>query len=292
LAVAAAACDALIAPNIGRADLPNVVPLKMPWVTWIVAPRIPAASAAGPNDGLLIADASWRRLAREAGWNNDRVEVAAWPKPRSGPRIVSGDRCVALIADTRPIETPPQVTDFSSHRLLWEFIHEELFRDPFIVGGEVETYLDRRMPQFRIGEHGLDRRLFVDLLIVPAFQQSLARILIHEKVPIQLWGKGWDRIEETRSHAAGLVESREELAGIAGSSSALIYSWPSTYAHPIDGTGCPVLKARASRSDFVRRALMALGEKVGRHDGPAETSGPPITGEAVAKFLRRLLATA
>jgi hypothetical protein len=56
LARAAAGCSAVVMPNAGRADLPNVIAMTTPWISWLTAPRIPAFSAAGPRDVLLVAD--------------------------------------------------------------------------------------------------------------------------------------------------------------------------------------------------------------------------------------------
>ena len=73
---AAVGCNALVTAEIARADLTDLLPQNMPWITWLTTSRIPAFAAAGPNDALLLADAEWRSRAIDAGWPADRVEVA------------------------------------------------------------------------------------------------------------------------------------------------------------------------------------------------------------------------
>ncbi len=81
-------CDALVTANTARSDLPDLLPLAMPWLTWVTTPRLPAFVPAGAGDRLLVADAAWRTRAIEAGWPADRVAVARWPdlRPRRRPR--------------------------------------------------------------------------------------------------------------------------------------------------------------------------------------------------------------
>ncbi|MGB7156783.1 MAG: hypothetical protein WBD40_01875, partial [Tepidisphaeraceae bacterium] len=67
VARAAATSAAVIMPNSGRADLPNVVAIDTPWITWLTGPRVPSFAGAGPRDALLVADPDWRDAAIAQG---------------------------------------------------------------------------------------------------------------------------------------------------------------------------------------------------------------------------------
>jgi hypothetical protein len=257
LAETAQHCDAIVSLNLVRADLPEILPREMPWITWVVREPIPAAEAAGPLDALFVADPRWRSDAIGNGWSRERVEVAFWPAMPSaatGP-IEDG---LTLAADTVPLEAPAQVVDLSSQHLLWDAIAAEIAEDPFVVTPEAEKYLRRRQREMRIPEEGFNRELFVNLLITPAFQQSIARLLLKEKLPVRLIGQGWQRIDEFASIAAGPIRSRSELANIIQSASALVYAWPTPRAHPIDALARAVIRPAIGRSQFLGAARSAL----------------------------------
>jgi hypothetical protein len=79
LADAAAECDAVVAANCFRSDLPGITPAEQPWVTWVTTARIPPAADAGPNDRLLLADAAFRPIADRQGWADHRIQLVGWP---------------------------------------------------------------------------------------------------------------------------------------------------------------------------------------------------------------------
>ncbi|MDB5293585.1 MAG: hypothetical protein JWL69_4826, partial [Phycisphaerales bacterium] len=242
LATAAAECGAIVTPNTGRGDLPEVVHQDMPWVTWVTTGRIPSAQKAGPRDVLLTADAGLREAAIAVGWPAKRVTVAGWPRMIR----TTSDGCateshrepfLAIIADTRSLEAPKAVTEYSSHRLLWDAIAEELREDPFSLGAGIDAFLSERMKRARVADEGFNRALFIDALIVPAYQQGLARALLREKLPLRCFGAGWEGIDAFESVAEGPVLSRQDLSRIAGSATALIHAWPTPNSHPIDALG-------------------------------------------------------
>lgn len=283
LANAVAAADALITADVARADAPAVAHPEMPWITWVTTPRVPSAQAAGPSDALLLADPAWRSAARDAGWPAEKLHVAGWPAlARTAAKPAAGAG-LAIVADTCRLDPPERLAEFSSHLLLWERIRSDLARDPFLVGDDPAQFLNRMMRQFGIPGEAFDRRLFVDRLIVPAFQQGVARILLRENLPIRLHGHGWDRIDEFRPHAAGVVSSSRALRSIAREAAALIHVWPGGHAHPIDALGRPVVRRRdpGGRS-VVGDALRALA---GQLVGNAQTA-PPLTSSLVLRPLQ------
>lgn len=278
LAAAVAECNAVVAANLSRADAPGLAPHDLPWITWITSSRMPAASSAGPRDQLLLADADWRSAVREAGWDASRVRVASWPAravcdPPATARLV-------LLADTETLEPPKKVEDFSSHKLLWEMIEQELTRDPFSLGGDVDGFLRSRMDRLRIPETGFDRGLFIDCLIVPAYQQGLAALLVREGIPLRIHGKGWDGMDCVADAAAGPVSSAGEFEAAIANSSALVHACPSRQAHPIDAIGRPVVRAFGlRRENFIREARRPSSPA----DAPVAT--PPLSWDVIAPLL-------
>src|SRR5207244_7363999 len=132
--------------NVARVDRPNALPAAMPWLTWVTTPRVPRGEGAGPNDAVLLADPGWRQAARDASWPADRIHLAGWPvivdqalRPGAG---------LAIAADTRPVEPPDRLSEFSSHLLLWERLRADLARDPFRVGADVHQFLARMLRPF------------------------------------------------------------------------------------------------------------------------------------------------
>ncbi|HEY8751196.1 MAG TPA: hypothetical protein VIM11_24645 [Tepidisphaeraceae bacterium] len=251
LARQASGANAVLTANLGRADLPPVIPNQTPVLTWITLPRIPAYDPSAPQDGLLLTDPGWKDRATSLGWPQDRIRIAAWPQAAiqaTSTDTTTGEEFAAFIDDTHPIVPPKIVKEFSSHLLLWDLIAQELARDPFQLKNDLDAYLSPRIAKFQIDPQSFDRSLFIERLIVPAYQQGLARALIAQKIPLRLFGTGWDQIESFAAHAAGPVESREHFQQIVAASGALVYAWPISHAHPIDAAGRPVIRPSGSRS--------------------------------------------
>ncbi len=250
LAEAARACSAILTANTARCDLPGLLPAEMPWITWVTGPRIPSVTSAGVHDRLLVADPEAAHAARTNGWPSERVHVATWPPVATEPIFASGE--LAIVADTESLDAPPDLNGYSSHTLLWDAIRDELLAEPCAVGDDVPRYLASRMRKLDVADDGFPRATFVNRLILPAHQHGLARALIRSKVNLELWGEGWQRIDEFAAHARGPVESRGQLASILSSARALVHVWPVRHAHPVEFTGRPVLRARGTRAaDFV-----------------------------------------
>jgi hypothetical protein len=288
LAAAASKCGAILAPGVARADLPDVAAREMPWITWVVTLRIPHFQAAGPADALVVADATWKKLVLEVGWPEHRVEVGEWPTAReSFPAEAMPSPLqphVALIAETRPIELPKVVEDFSSHRLLWEFIQADLEKNPLRINRGIDAYLTEGMRRFQIAEQGFEKRIFIELLIVPAYQQGLARTLIAAGVPVRLWGGGWEKIGEFRDQSGGLVSSRAALTRIAGDSAAIVHPLPGGSAHPVDGLARPVIRPEESQKEFVAICRKAVeGGKI-----PIFRRSDVITGAKIVELIQRM----
>jgi hypothetical protein len=259
LALAAEPADAIVTLNKGRADLPDALPSGKPLVTWVTHPCIPAFDPACPQDGLLLGDEAWLPFARAAGWPEDRLRAASWPEMALPPP--PNPATLVLIADTTPLETPIKELDFSSHHVLWESIRHDLAHDPFCIGGDLDAFLARRRSALHIGMEGFDRTMFIERLIVPAWQQAVARLLLDAGLPLKLYGGGWDELPGLRDHWEGPVRTREQFLTAAGSATALVYPWPMRYRGAIDAVGRGVLwTASRDPRDWVRQARAMLRE--------------------------------
>lgn len=283
VALACRDCRAIVAANCTRADLPEAIPGSVPMISWLTTGHIPAFTAAMAGDVLLLADPAWAQRARLAGWPASRVAAAAWPARDVPTAAAASAPSLAIIADTIDVREPPASVELSSHELLWDLISQEMRKDPFVLNGDVHQYLAGRMRRLGIEEQGFDRRLFLEGLIVPAYQQGLARLLLEAGLPVRLFGRTWPSLAEFASHAQGAVNSQAELVAAAGGASGLIHVWPSTQGHPIETLRRPVLRAYSLlRSGFIQAARRMLAE-------PMEQAAPshPITAALIASFLAR-----
>jgi hypothetical protein len=261
LASAIGDSDTVIAADLSRADLPpGLAPADLPWVTWVTSGRIPAFSAAGANDRLLLADTRWTEDARNAGWPTDRIAVAAWPTSDVVSLPLSSQPCLAIIADTCAIDPPEAVTEYSSHTLLWEKIQHAIGRDAFSVPEDPAEWVRKLASNAGIDLRSLDVPLFVQRLVLPAYARAIADMLISAGIPLRIHGTGWDVLLRFNNHAAGPVTSREEVSAIARDATALVHVWPSAAAaHPIDALGRPVLRRTGQRREgFLRDARRLL----------------------------------
>jgi hypothetical protein len=280
LADAAAQCDAILAANCFRHDLPGITPIQQPWATWVTTSRIPSAADAGPNDRLLLADPSFRAIAARQGWPADRIQLAGWPE--GSAEAPSPDRgFLSIIADTQPLDMPKQVGEYSSQSVLWELIRDELTRDPFLATGDMGQYLKSRRSRLQIGESGFDAGTFVDRLMIPCIHQSIAKLLIGAGLPVRLFGRGWDQIEGLAEHHGGVVSSRDQLSRILGASAAVVHLWPWETAHPIEWAGRPLVRANGA-TQVLHDARIACSRPTPR----PRCNAPSIAWELVANVLK------
>ena len=164
---------------------------------------------------------------------------------------------LAMIVDTRPLDVPDHLAEFSSHRVLWEMIATHLHDDPFSLTDDVEGYLNRRMSKLDIAAETLPTARFICELILPAYQQGLARLLVRAKIPLRIFGREWDRLPEFAPYAGGIVGSREQFREIIGAHTVLVHVWTNPGPHAIDSMGKPVLRRRGKRGKFVCQRCQA-----------------------------------
>jgi hypothetical protein len=290
-ALAAAEADVLLMADKARSDLTDLLPAGVRCVTWCTTAAISAATGSMPHDRLLIADTAWKPAALRKGWLDGQITVAQWPSSLSLPPLpplpgaAASDAgppaaTLAILADTVAVQAEPEM-DLSSHRLLWQAIAAELRQDPFALGEDPARYLHQRRERMNIDERGFDTARFLNALVIPAYQQSLARVLLEAGVPVKLHGAGWDRIGEFPAQAAGPLPSRQALLDAAAGASALVHVWPDRSAHEIDSLGRPVVRPPGRRREsFLRAAKSALTTPA-----PATPPPSPLDGE----LLRRIV---
>jgi hypothetical protein len=296
---AAAARGSVVSANLCRPDCNNLISLEIPWITWMTRAGAPPFETAGPRDGLILADAAWRDIARRAGWPDDRVRIAppcagkvqsakcrvqteegrstlVFPAPHSALCTHTSAVTLGLLDNTRKIEIPASVKQFSSHRLLWDLIEEEISASPFAVEN-IDDYLTNRSGQLNIAHDALDRRAFNEQLILPAYAQGLARILLAARLPLALWGEGWGELEEFAAAARGPLTDRHAFHEAIARSTSLVYCWPQRTAHSIDFAGKPVVHRTGNDAAlFIRDAQRALAGKTHAASNEDQTLGRVI----------------
>ncbi|MCS7032839.1 MAG: hypothetical protein NZ561_02465 [Phycisphaerae bacterium] len=263
LAEAVAGCDAILSSGVLRADHPGPVTAQIPWITWLTQPReIPPFDQGA--DAAIVVDRSLFDSLRSAGWPEDRVMVADWPdasewllddasgSPVTPPAI---DAPAALLADIPPLNPPSDLEELSSHRLLWEFLAHQMAHDPFAAFDRAERLIDDGMQRYQIAGAGLDRRRFLEELIVPAYAVAVARILCRSGVHLALYGRGWDQFEELLRFWRGPVHNRREFRSAVAVARCLVHAVPSSRPHPIDATGRPVARYREGKVAGLLRAV-------------------------------------
>jgi hypothetical protein len=183
---------------------------------------------------------------------------------------------LAILADASSLEPPKHVAEYSSHALLWDAIAAELLANPFTLTN-VDAFLDERMRQLQIAPDNFNRLLFIERLIMPAYQQGLAQLLVRHGIPVRCHGRGWEKIEALGECAAGQISTREQFDAAIGAATALLHCWPTEYAHPVDAAGRPVLRAFGkSRDQFLRDAKAALEGALPLHNHCKD----PLTAQA------------
>ncbi len=227
LAEAAANASAVVAADFFRVDLPGVVPPHVAWITWVTSGRVAPCDPAYPNDAVLLADPVMRAAALKAGWPTDRIALAGWPHIiEKSTAAAPTHPTVAFLASTIAIEPPEKAREISSQLLLWEYIAEELAANPLALGRDPERYLDSRRQRFEIPDQTVDRALFLNRLLIPAYQQRLARLAIKNGVHLVLIGAGWQDQPEFAPNAAGSPKNIAELERLLAPCQLLLESFP------------------------------------------------------------------
>ncbi len=284
LAVAevAARSDALIAINLSRSDAPNLLHPRRPWITWITHPRIPAFTATAPHDALILACPSWRDMALNAGWPDDRIAIGGWPTAPAAPPPPPADPMLAILADLPSMQIPDEVRAFSSHRLLWEMIENELLADPFRLGDNAQQYLLTRMKKLDIAVEGFNQARFLSQLVQPAFQLGIARALAQAQQPLALYGAGWSEHPALSPFARGEIGARGDFHDAIAASTSVLHVWPLSPTHPVHVIPRPVVPTVGRlRQPFLHAAAQSLRDR----KPPSLPQVPAISSNLIRSLL-------
>ena len=111
---------------------------------------------------------------------------------------------------------------------------------------------------------------------------QLAKLLLDARVPLRLFGRGWDAIEPVASAFAGPLTSRETFAEALSSIRAIVNVWPVRWRHPCEFAGLPVVPRAKNRDELLRSARAALSGKVTAPTPP----GPALSLMSLASHAR------
>ena len=268
LAVAGANCQAMVIANRFRHELPEVIADDLPVFSWITQGRIGPFDPRFKRDALIVADEKWVTTAKSLLWPDDRIRIATWPDAQAaGMEIATSFQHVpslGFIANTYILETPRSRLELSSHHVLWELIRHDISIDPFSIGSNINEFINRRTKKLGISDEGLDRTLFINQLIVPAWQQGIIRILINAGIPVKLFGSNWNQIDGMAQCWQGSVQSRDEFKAAKQAVSILINPSMIKSDHPVLHQNMPVIDAYANNAhQWINRARTALNTKTG-----------------------------
>ncbi len=147
--------------------------------------------------------------------------------------------------------------DLSSQRVLWESIARELLENPF--GAMWRVIFRTGLRAGGIDGQTVNTGLFVQVLIARAYVQGLARALMEAQLPVRLFGKGWDEMDQFAGLHAGEVLNDEELNAAAMGSSVLVNPSIHSYAHGVEGFGRAVLnRGGFSKTQYLNEARKLL----------------------------------
>jgi hypothetical protein len=281
LAEAAADADALVAADLFRADLPNVISGRTAWLTWITTGRIAPPDAQGGRDGLLLADPAWQPDAINAGWPAARIRIAGWPQIVPPPPAGNSPPVLGLLTDTRTIEIPQKVKDFSSQLLLWEYVEDELSRDPLSLGDDPQRYLNSRMARFNIRDEKFERGLFLDHLIAPAYKRGLTLFLLKNGIRVALFGRRWNEMTEFKSCAMGPIENIAALARAVCHCNAILQPFPDRTAAAA-GLPLPIIRTVGLHP---ARLLGRIRQTLTR-DATGVSNPTPLSKDLIASMMR------
>jgi hypothetical protein len=273
VAQAVAKADVILSANMYRGDaLAASVPEEIAWITWVTNARLPSVNSAGPRDRLIVIDEGQKERAIASGWKDSRIDVAGWPMTSLADPL---SREAAVICDVPSLECPEALAEFSSFKLLWDSICEQLPQDPTVLH-DIEDYLTKLRRKLSIGEEGFPRNTFIEGCILPAWRIGSVKALLRAGAPLRIYGRGWE-IDQSR----GPIETREQFQSAIAHASCLIDLWPAHVpTHPIHFTSRPVLS-------LFDKSLMekGVGSLFSRKDSRPLFVGTPITRERLERIV-------
>jgi hypothetical protein len=248
LADAASTASAVVVADVTRRELPGVVSDRLPWITWIASERQPTPPASNV-DAIVLADAAWQTSWQEAGWPANRIRIAGWGH---GASKTTG-RGTLLAYDLPEDVVPPEVERFSSQRVVWEMIADELRAKPFALqsSGGPSSYLVGRLRAGGVEAAEVNLRQWQALLIVPNFVRGIGKMA--RRSGATLAGRGW--------HEGRDVSTSDRLGDLVARHAAVIDPTP-TGLPATASLGLPIIHARSlDAATFASRVKQSRGTR-------------------------------
>ncbi len=275
---------AVVTADVGRADRPELISPRQPWISWITHPRVPAFVGTSPQDGLIVVDPSFAELAAQQGWPRGRVRVGGYPpisrlEPSSSPAAAT----LALIADLPDLTPPPDIQEYSSWRVVWDAIRKDLPDNPHRLAGDIDGYLDKARRHFGVPAEHFPQQTFVDRLVAPAYLIGIARWLVRESIPLAIHGHGWEMVDSVRPHVRGPITSRDQLDQALTNAAAIIDGTVGGF-HPVRSIPLPRVSTFGRTPQRVVHDAKALLARQS-HDLAAQSLTTPIDIALVRSLL-------
>ncbi len=216
---------AVITANVGRADHPDLICTAQPWISWITTGRVPKFITSSPRDGLVLIDEKLVPIAINLGWPRERLRIGYVVR---AVQPASDRKTLAIITDLPDLSAPKDIEEFSSWRVVWDAIRKDLPENPHRLAGDIEGYLEKSRKFFGVPATDFPREIFVERLIAPAYLLGVAKWLVNEKLPVEIHGSGWDKVESVRHQYRGTIETREKLVAVLSRSAGVIDAFIAT----------------------------------------------------------------
>ena len=169
------------------------------------------------------------------------------------------EKCVACRRDA-PRVPEEEIPALRQEIPDWELIEQELSQDPFALGENPQGFLIERAARLDLRHESIPSARFITELIVPAYQQSLARLILEARLPLRCFGRGWKDLPWC-SVSAGEITSREQFAQIIDGPIALVDLAPGADHRASESTNRPIVRGR-NRDEFLMHARAAIAGKL------------------------------
>lgn len=281
LAHAVRGAKTIFSADTVRADFGEHLPTDRPWVSWITRPRIPVPFRGG-GDAVVLAEASWAGDWLEKGWPKERLSVGAWPLRPMGEATSTEP---VLIHDLADLSAPASVERYSTQRLLWEHLAEDLVRIPFLLHEqESPAHLVRRRAEV-MGVVDAPIGLFVSGCVIPAYMRGIGRMLCRAGVHVRLFGTGWETDAVTAPRSHGPVTSREQFKAICDEAPAVIFALPAALPATAAAGRRVLMTARHTEANFLAAVRRAIKHPAMEHEVEL-----PLTAQNLMSAAQRLSA--
>jgi hypothetical protein len=247
----------VVAADLLRTDLAQVMSPAMPWTTWISRPRPPHPPVTG-DDRLILADGAWVDAWRRAGWRPETIRVGGWPRR---VRSTSSAGPVVLAWDVQSREPPASVREYSSWATLWRAIQQELEQYPSRL---TESPSATHWLRSRLADAGVEvpddtLPAWIENCITPALARAAATALRNRGRKFVVVGQGWEP-------SCAEIRTAADLDALLRSASAVVDpAYDGTPA--LRGVGLPVLAAEDTWSTPVQAHGRTVVDQLGLHAG-------------------------